>query len=430
MQIQGEAYCVTVYIGESDRHRGQPLYMALLELLKREGGAGATVVRGLAGFGANSRIHTATIVTLSSDLPIIVRWVDQKERVERLLPVIQSMVRGGLITLESVQVIYYAPLDRQAPLEASVRSIMRTEVTAVHPDTPLGEVLTLLLQRGYRSVPVVDATHHVVGILTDGDLLQRAHLSLRLGLQPLLTAEALRNQLAELERQDLRVAAVMTQPVITVRADDTVRKAASLMVEHGLKRLPVVDAAGILVGWVSRLDILRRVAYHASGENGSPKQPAKGASVAELMDTAVPTVGPEATQEEVLAAMEMSRGQRVVVVDDQRRVLGILTDGDLLQRSELGKQPGFLARLRGIVSGEASRPRAAGQISTPAKALMTTPVVTVQLDTPLIDALDQMLSARIKRLPVVDDQGRLVGLLGRASVLHGLLAQDKQVGSD
>ncbi len=108
MQIQGKAYRVSVYIGEDDHTQGKPLYMAILEYLKREGAAGATVVRGLAGFGAHSQIHTANIITLSADLPIKVEWVDVAERVERLLPQVRQMVNDGLITVDEVEVVQYA----------------------------------------------------------------------------------------------------------------------------------------------------------------------------------------------------------------------------------------------------------------------------------------------------------------------------------
>ena len=100
MQLQGKAMRVTIYIGESDHHQGKALYMALLQLLKHEGASGAMVQRGLAGFGANSRIHTASIVDLSTDLPIRLEWVDRPELVERLLPQVQAIVVGGVFTVE------------------------------------------------------------------------------------------------------------------------------------------------------------------------------------------------------------------------------------------------------------------------------------------------------------------------------------------
>lgn len=108
MQIEGDARRVSIYIGEADRHGGISLHDAIVELLRREGCAGATVLRGVAGFGRSSRIHTASILRLSQDLPIVVEWVDSPERVDRVLPLLEPLVQGGLLTIESVRVVKYS----------------------------------------------------------------------------------------------------------------------------------------------------------------------------------------------------------------------------------------------------------------------------------------------------------------------------------
>ena len=97
MQLTGEAVRVTIFISEGDRYRGGNLYLAILNYLRSEGASGATVTRALSGFGARSRIHTANIEVLSSDLPIRIEWIDLPARVERLLPRLQQMVDSGLI---------------------------------------------------------------------------------------------------------------------------------------------------------------------------------------------------------------------------------------------------------------------------------------------------------------------------------------------
>jgi PII-like signaling protein len=100
---------VCVHFGERDHYQDQPLWAALLELLRREGAAGGTVVRGIAGFGAHSVIHAARIVDLSTDLPLVLEWIDQKQLVEQLLPVIEGMLQGGLITTDTVMIRRYQP---------------------------------------------------------------------------------------------------------------------------------------------------------------------------------------------------------------------------------------------------------------------------------------------------------------------------------
>lgn len=111
-KITGKAKRLRVYIGESDRWKGRSLFEQIVKKAKELDMAGATVCRGLMGYGANSRIHTAKIVDLSSDLPVIVEIVDSVEYIEKLLPYLDEMVNQGLVTLEDIDVIKY---DHQIP---------------------------------------------------------------------------------------------------------------------------------------------------------------------------------------------------------------------------------------------------------------------------------------------------------------------------
>ena len=107
MHLPSEAELLRIFIGESDKDGHRPLYEAIVELARRKGMAGATVLRGVMGFGANSRVHTAKILRLSEDLPIIIEIVDKPERIAELLPEIDGMIEEGLVTLEKVRVIAY-----------------------------------------------------------------------------------------------------------------------------------------------------------------------------------------------------------------------------------------------------------------------------------------------------------------------------------
>ena len=107
--LTGEQLMVRIFFGESDKWRHQPLETALLERLRREGFAGATVFRGTAGFGANSVIHTTHLLEMSADLPIVVEVVDTEEHIERLMPILDEMLDDGLVTIEKVRVLRYKP---------------------------------------------------------------------------------------------------------------------------------------------------------------------------------------------------------------------------------------------------------------------------------------------------------------------------------
>jgi PII-like signaling protein len=105
--LPSEAQLLRIFIGESDKHGHRPLYEAIVEEARKRGMAGATVLRGVMGFGKASRIHTIKILRLSEDLPIVIEIVDKPERIAAFLPDLDNMVQDGLVTLESVQVIKY-----------------------------------------------------------------------------------------------------------------------------------------------------------------------------------------------------------------------------------------------------------------------------------------------------------------------------------
>jgi len=107
MKMSGDGQLLRIFIGEDDRWGGKPLHEAIITRAREMGIAGCTVLRGLKGYGANSRIHTTKVLRLSEDLPLIIEIVDRKEQIEALLPELDNMVDEGLITLENVKIIAY-----------------------------------------------------------------------------------------------------------------------------------------------------------------------------------------------------------------------------------------------------------------------------------------------------------------------------------
>jgi PII-like signaling protein len=110
-RLAGEGKLLRIFIGESDTWHGRPLYQAIVERVRAEGLAGATVIRGIEGFGADSHLHTSRILRLSEDLPIVIELVDTAENVDRVLPLLDEMVEEGMVTVERVQVIAYRGSD-------------------------------------------------------------------------------------------------------------------------------------------------------------------------------------------------------------------------------------------------------------------------------------------------------------------------------
>ena len=107
MKLPSECQLLRIFIGESDKFEGRPLHESIVDKARKRGMAGATVLRGILGFGAHSRIHTAKILRLSEDLPLVIEIVDKPERIAEFLPELDPMIGEGLVTLEKVEVITY-----------------------------------------------------------------------------------------------------------------------------------------------------------------------------------------------------------------------------------------------------------------------------------------------------------------------------------
>ena len=107
MKKESDAILLRIFIGESDKYEGIPLSRYLVELFKKEGMAGATVLRGISGYGKSSKLHTTSILRLSDDLPIVIEVVDRKENIERIKPILDNVIEEGLITEEDVKIILY-----------------------------------------------------------------------------------------------------------------------------------------------------------------------------------------------------------------------------------------------------------------------------------------------------------------------------------
>ena len=111
-ELKGEQVLLRVFIGESDKQGGKPTYQAIVEMLRREKISGATVLRGILGYGAHSQPHTINILRLSQDLPIVVEVVDTQENIDRVLPLVEEMAQDGLITMENIHVLRYGDKKR------------------------------------------------------------------------------------------------------------------------------------------------------------------------------------------------------------------------------------------------------------------------------------------------------------------------------
>jgi CBS domain-containing protein len=419
-----------IYVGESDTWHHQSLYAAILEFLKSEGCAGATVVRGVAGFGASSRIKTAAILRLSIDLPIVITVVDRADRIARVMPRLKEMVGGGLMTLEDIAVLKYTPILCRGLPELTVGEVMTSPVEAVTRDTPASRVLEILIDKDYTALPVIDDAGQVLGTVGDTDLLAAGDVSLTLSIPRAVGGALVEQMLEALRKGQRRVGEVMKSPAVTIAATASLADAAHRMVEHGLKRMPVVGEDGRLVGVLGRLDLLKTMASVHLPQQSLEAEHGREIGVpphriADVMSREVPTARPQAALDEVIDLVVGSSAKRVVVVDPDHHPLGVITDSDLVQRLDPAAQTGIVEMLRAkipfeSIGGEARRHLAKIRGSRAAD-VMTAPAVTVSEDTPFADALAVSAERHVKRFPVVDAAGRLVGIVGRRELLAGFL---------
>ena len=115
MKSESTGKLLRIFVGERDRWKGQPLYIAIVEMLRKRGFAGATVFKGIEGFGGHSVVHTARVIDLATELPVLIEVIDAEQKVRDVLPTLEDMIREGLVTIETVEVIRYGASGRPAP---------------------------------------------------------------------------------------------------------------------------------------------------------------------------------------------------------------------------------------------------------------------------------------------------------------------------
>lgn len=410
MRATSKGVRVQVFLGETDQAGHVPRYQAILEFLRKEGAAGATVVRGVAGFGANSRIHTAAILRLSLDLPMIVTWVDAPGRVERLLPGVRDLAGSGIVTVEEVGIAAYGGRRlEQLRFDLPVQDVMRRDVVAVSADAMARTAVESLIGQPYRALPVIDADHHVIGVVSSGDLVARAGLGARLELLSEMSPSARQGFLDQVATRPVRE--VMTANPATVGTTDSVRTATRLMADRRLKRLPVVDADRRLAGILARSDVLRAVGETFPRDLAASPDQAGAQTVGSLMRTNAPVARADAGLSELLDVVVSTRLNRAVVVDDELRVIGVVTDAELIRSLDPSANAGVVEALMGLAGHAASA-------NVTARQLLTRPPLTVDRDTPVAEAARVMTEKGFKILCVVDADRRLLGIVDRADLLR------------
>jgi CBS-domain-containing membrane protein len=446
---QGKAQVLTIYLGESDQWQGQQLYVAILQVLREAGCAGATVTRAIAGYGAGTRLHETKTWQWSSDAPVVIQVVDQPARLQRLLPRLQQMMQGGLMTLHETDVLKYTHTRRQGiSTKLPVCSVMETEITTVSPEISVSTIVELLLQAPFRVLPVVDTHNQLLGIISTGDLINAGLLPMRRGLvrtaQELdqQTAEAMASSLAAALRSTSTAQDIMNTQVHTIEPDQSIREAARLLLDTGMRNLPVVDRTGTLQGMITRADLLQaiRTSPLMSPEASSATQPLSRTSplpglpiqqqpVTTYLNPDIATVEENTPFAEAIDVLMTSQLKHVIVVDTEGHVKGIISDVDVLIRMQGEGRTHLLTALTDWARGKPTRLPTGALRITPGKARVAADIMNPQVQTiadtaTIQQAVDLMMQTHHTFLPVVDQQHRLIGTVGRTNMLSVLLENE------
>lgn len=300
--------------------------------------------------------------------------------------------------------------------QKSVRTIMTTAAIYVREDASLQEAIARALREGVRAVPVLNMASQVIGMITDNDLPRGGLMTNLHQLQQMEASE--RTPYLE-QAAAIPVRQVMTQPVITVPYQATVAKALALMREHDIKRLPVVDQAGHLAGLLTRSDILRELAFDEV-KSGAPAGFFDWqVRVDEVELEPAVTVTPATPLPTVIQQMQTALQLRAVVVNELGQAVGMISEADLFTRIAKEQRVAVIAALRdqgGLA--QVNLAQTAGE-------LMTTPVITVNQASGVFEAIQLLIDNQIKRLPVVDQAGKVLGLVSRRTLLYALVREPK-----
>ncbi len=419
---------IEIFTSEEVRWQGHPLYDAIVQFVHDlKIAARCMVTRGIEGAYESGEIATGRLEVLSYNMPMRITIVVPAIESERILSRMEQMVSDGIVAVHDLNVISHKTHGLLIPKDTRVRDIMTRAPKKVSLDTSLAEVARLLLSSTFTGIPVVDGENRPVGVISQGDLIYKAGMPMRLGLLAESDREKMSVVLEALAPKQARE--VMTQPAVTIEQDKLVTDAVNLMLKKQVKRLPVVDPDGKLVGILSRLDVFHTILRECPDWQAFQKQEIAVdlRFVSDIMRRDTSTVLPDTPVAEVIRLIDCNDIQRVCVVDKAGSFLGLISDRDLLAAFS-GRHPGiwdyFMSKIPFTERGRQDRRLREDLRAKTAGEVMNTNIVTVQEGAPINEAIQLMLLRAIKRLPVVDSQGRFKGMVSREALLRAGFASN------
>jgi CBS domain-containing protein len=414
---------IEIFTSEEMRFQGKQLYTAVVQrVADLKIAARCIVTRGIEGSYESGEIATGRLEILSYNMPVRITIIMPAAEFDTVLSEVEGMVTDGIIAVRDMEVASHKTRGRLIPRNTRVREIMTPDPKRVIAATPVSEVARLLLSSSFTGLPVVDGADRPIGVISSGDLIYRAEMPVRLGL----LAEADREKVAAVvdALAPKPAGEIMTKPAVIIQHDRLATEAVELMLKKKVKRLPVVDEAGRLVGILSRSDMFHTV-MTVSPDWGAFREKnihVEGLHyVSDIMRRDTDTVLPDTPVEEVLRVIDRNDIQRVCVVDGNGFLKGLISDRDLLVAfSE--QHPGiwdyFANKIPFTERARRHRDLRNHLRARTAAEVMKTDIVTAREDTSIEEAICFMLEKKIKRLPVLDSEGKFKGMISRDSLLR------------
>jgi CBS domain-containing protein/PII-like signaling protein len=414
---------IEIFTSEEARYRNKPVADAVMQSIRDlKIAARCIVTRGIAGCYESGELATGRLEILSFNLPIRIYIVIPAVEVERVLSALDGMINDGIVALHDLNVLIHRTHNAFFPRQLMVRDVMTADPQSVIAATPLSDVARLLLPSIFTGLPVLDERQRPIGVITQGDLIRKGGLPLRLGLLAESNRDRRESVLTQLA--SLRAEEVMSSEIVIIAEDRPLAEAVDLMLAKGVKRLPVVDGAKRLVGMLSRLDIFRTVMREKPDLNAFRAQKIEVEHlkyVGDILRRDTHAVSLQTSIEEVIRIIDDNDIQRVAVVDPEGKLLGLISDRDLLRYFK-PQQEGIwhmLAKIKHPFKQEACESDL-GQCLTETTAgeVMISELIKVREEMLIEEAIGLMIEKGLKRLPVVDDAGCFKGMISRDSLLR------------
>jgi CBS domain-containing protein len=409
---------IEIFTNEDARYQGKPITDAVLDYIRNlKIAARCVVTRGIAGCYESGEVSSGRIEVLSFNLPIRIYITLPAAATDQVLAGLDPLIGNGIIVLHDLTVISHKAASTFFPRQLTVRDVMTSDPVRITPESQVSDAARLLLSSIFTGLPVVDAQERPVGVVTQGDLIIKGGLPLRLGLlaeSEQGEREALMAALAHKQVQE-----IMTSPAVCVQEDRLLTEAVDIMLTKKHKRLPVVDTGGRLVGILSRLDIFKTVMREAPDWEAFRAQQIKVnnlTTVKDILRRDSRTVLPDTTIDKIIQIINGNDMQCVAVVNESGTLIGMISDSDLLHYFK--PDPEGLRALFSRLTRPTGQDTAQRLGTTTAFDVMCADVLTVPEDMLIEGAICLMTEKRLKRLPVIDDAGRFKGMISRDSLLR------------